>query len=341
LFRLTALAGTAVAVSLALWEAGRLGGSPLVELGLCLGAILTFLTLVFLTKAFAGREILVYYHHEIAVLTVTATTCAVLGVGAPGRYLDATALGLGACLAIGRLGCIAAGCCHGRPHRHGIVYGERYATVLPPWLLGVRLVPVQAFESALVALTVLAGLLLVADPAVPGAAFVWYVDVYAVLRFSLEELRGDTSRRFARGLSEAQWLSLGLAAVMAILGLAGVTPGGAVSGLSLALLAPAAAVVARRARRPDGDVLHPRHVREVAGLARRRALGATSLGVLVSGGSITEAEHWSLSRGSAELSEREAAILAEQLVAIRTPGAPSPQVVAGAAGVFHVLVPRS
>ena len=33
----------------------------------------------------------------------------------PSPYLDATALGLGAFLACGRVGCTLAGCCHGRP----------------------------------------------------------------------------------------------------------------------------------------------------------------------------------------------------------------------------------
>jgi len=345
IFRLTALAGAAVAVSLAVWESSRLGASSLVELGLCVGAILTFLTLVFVTKAITAREMLIYYHHEIAVLAVTATACLALGLAAPGSYLDATALGLGACLAIGRLGCVVAGCCHGRPGKRGLVYDERYTTHLPPWLVGVKLVPVQAIESALVALIVAVGLVVVADPHVPGAAFVFYVDAYAVVRFGLEELRGDSSRRFARGLSEAQWLSLTLVLGMALLGLAGVTPGGAVTLVAPALIGTAAVVVARRARRGDGDVLHPRHAREVASLARRQGRtpspGATSLGVLVSRGEVERAEHWSLSRRRRALSEREATILAEQLVAIRRPNGPSPQVVRGVAGVFHVLIPRA
>jgi Prolipoprotein diacylglyceryl transferase len=345
IFRLTALTGAAVAVSLAVWECSRLGGSPLVELGLCLGAVLTFLTLAFVTKAVAGREVLVYYHHEIAVLAVTATACLGLGLASPGRYLDATALGLGACLAIGRLGCLAAGCCHGRPGTRGVVYGERYATELPAWLLGVRLVPVQAIESVLVLLLVAVGLLAVADPHAPGAAFVWYVEAYAVLRFLLEELRGDSARRFARGLSEAQWTSLAVGLVMAVLGLAGVTRGG-VAGLAvLALTWPAAAAVSFRARRGAGDVLHPRHVRELATLARGHGRtpspAATSLGVLVSHGEVERVEHWSMSRRRRALSEREATILAGQLVAIRRPDGPPPQVVEGVGGVFHVLVPRS
>jgi hypothetical protein len=340
----TALTGTAVAVSLAVWEAGRLGASPLIELGLCLAAVLTFLTLAFVTKAIAGGETLIYYHHEIAVLGVIATTCLVLG-RAPGRYLDATALGLGACLAIGRIGCMAAGCCHGRPGRRGVVYGERYAsTGFPPWLTGTTLVPVPAIESALVALLVAVGLVAIADPHAPGAAFVWYVEGYGVVRFFLEELRGDSSRRFAFGLSEAQWISLAVVLCMTLLGLAGAVPGGAVTLVALALIGTGAVVVALRARRTDRDALEPRHVRELARLVHQKerwlAPRASSLGVLVSQGRAQSAEHWSISRRGPALSEREATILAQQLVAICRPGGASPHVIRGVADVFHVLLPE-
>jgi hypothetical protein len=336
IFRITALTGAFVAVALAVWEADRLGASPRVELALCLGAMLTFLALAFVTQAIVGREVLIYYHHEIAVLVVTATACLVAGVEAPGRYLDATALGLGACLAIGRLGCLAAGCCHGRPGRRGVVYGERYASHFPPSLLGVRLVPVPAIESALVAAILVTGLALVADGAAPGAAFVFYVDAYAVVRFFLEELRGDSTRRYTHGLSEAQWISLALVLGTALLALAGVTPGGALTLVAPALIGTAAAVLVLRARRGRGDVLHPRHARELAGLAHAPAPRATSLGVVVSRGD----EHWSLSRRPRPLSQLEATVLAEQLVAVRRPDGPPPQVVRGTADVFHVLLPE-
>ncbi len=311
---------------------------------MCLVAVLTFLTLAFVTKAVAGGETLIYYHHEIAVLGVTATTCLVLGL-APGRYLDATALGLGACLGIGRIGCVAAGCCHGRPGRHGIAYGERYASSgFPPWLMGTTLVPVPAIESALVALVVVIGCVAVADAHAPGAAFVWYVEGYGVIRFFLEELRGDSSRRFVLGLSEAQWTSVAIVLCMTLLGLAGITPGGPSSLVALAVVGPGAVVIGLRARRTDRDALEPRHVRELARLAHGKdrwiSPRETSLGVLVSGGRVQAADHWSLSRRRPALSEREATILAQQLVAIRAPGGSSPRVIRGVADVYHVLLPE-
>jgi hypothetical protein len=342
MFRVAALTGAAVGVSLAVGESSELGASPVVELGLCFTAVLTFLTLAFATKALVGRETLVYYHHTIAVLVVTAAACLVLGL-ALGRYLDATALGLGACLAIGRVGCLVAGCCHGRPGRRGIVYGERYAsTGFPPWLVGTTLVPVQVIESGLVALLVAVGCLAIADANVPGAAFVWYVEGYAVIRFFVEELRGDSFRRFALGLSEAQWISLALVLCAVLFALVGVTPGGASTLVGLALLGPGAVVFAIRARRGDRDVLDARHVRELTRLVRRQGRvlspGETSLGVLVSAGRLEHAEHLSISRRPRPLSEREATILAEQLVVMGRPGGPSPQVVRGVADVFHILL---
>ena len=258
-------------VSLAVWEADRLRAAPRVELALCLGAMLTFLALTFVTQAIVGREVLIYYHHEIAVLVVTATACVVAGVEAPGRYLDATALGLGACLAIGRLGCLAAGLLPRPPGAARRRLRRALRLALPTVAARRRLVPVPAIESALVAAIVVVGLALVADGAAPGAAFVFYVDAYAVVRFFLEELRGDSTRRYAHGLSEAQWISLALVLGTALLALAGVTPGGALTLVAPSLICIAAAVLARRARRGRGDVLHPRHAHELAGLAPTRA----------------------------------------------------------------------
>jgi Prolipoprotein diacylglyceryl transferase len=350
IFRLTAFGGAAAAVSLAIIEAQALGASPAFELVLCGLAIVTFLALVFVTKAIAGREVLVYYHHEIAVLTVTAFACAAIGPAHPGSYLDATALGLGACLALGRVGCTAAGCCYGRRCSRGIVYDERHAEEgFPRWLVGAPLFPVQAIESLLVATVVTIGAVAIADPHHPGAAFAFYVETYAVFRFFTEELRGDASRRFAFGLSEAQWTSLILLAILALLTAAGLLPGSAWSPAGIALVAPAAAVIViSRSWRSAGtrDLLDPHHVRELAGVVRRQvaALGqaqapvVTSRGVVISGGSTAGIEHWSLSGRDPALTWQEAILLAAQLKELRHVAGPSPEVVPGTAGVFHVLV---
>src|SRR5688572_5004142 len=74
-------------------------------------AVATFLAVAMATKILAGRELLVYYHHEIAVLT--AVGLAAWASGAPVLpHLDAMALAVGAFLVFGRIGCLLAGCCH-------------------------------------------------------------------------------------------------------------------------------------------------------------------------------------------------------------------------------------
>ena len=66
IFRITALTGAFAAVALAVCEADQLGAAPRVKLALCLGAMVTFLALAFATQAIVGREVLIYYRHEIA-----------------------------------------------------------------------------------------------------------------------------------------------------------------------------------------------------------------------------------------------------------------------------------
>ena len=101
-------------------------------------AIATFCLLAMTMKVVIGREALIYYHHEIAVLSVTAGLVAL--TGAPVLdHLDATALGLGTFLAFGRVGCLFSGCCHGRPARAGVRYGAAHP--VPRYLLGRRAVP--------------------------------------------------------------------------------------------------------------------------------------------------------------------------------------------------------
>ena len=108
--------------------------------------------------------------------------------------------------AIGRLGCLAAGCCYGSP------------TSLP-WgvsLAGAVRHPVQAYEAGL-NLGLFAFLAFVAAPRAraerrrPGSVLALYAAVYALIRFAVEFLRDDP--RGAWGpLSPSQWIALGTAA---------------------------------------------------------------------------------------------------------------------------------
>lgn len=112
--------------------------------------------------------------------------------------------------AIGRLGCLMAGCCYGRH------------TDLP-W--GVAMDgdpsrhPTQVYEAilnALIAFTVAK----VALPRTqdgrwkPGSAFLLYIALYAVARFTVEIFRGDDRGAFTFGLSPSQLVAI--AALVAV-----------------------------------------------------------------------------------------------------------------------------
>lgn len=102
---------------------------------------------------------------------------------------------------VGRWGCIFAGCCYGKEshgwwtiHLHG---AERH--------------PVQFYESsALLLLFVVLHFLSLKK--INGAVqFLIYACGYALIRFSLEFLRGDTVRGiYALGLSTSQWVSIAI-----------------------------------------------------------------------------------------------------------------------------------
>ncbi len=306
------------------------------QAALIAAAVATFLALALATKAVLGREALIYYHHEIAVLAVTAL--AAWALGAPvAAHLDAQALGLGTFLAFGRLGCLCAGCCHGRPARRGgVVYGAAHdAGAVAEHLRGVPLVPLQAIEAAAVAALVVAAAL--ASPR-PGAAFALYVSGYAVLRFALETQRGDACRPYRHGLSAAQWTSLAVAGFVALLALAGAAPDASAHVAVAGALVAAAPLVARR--RPSA-VLDPRHLWELAGVLRSPAgasgVRETSLGVRCSAGVAAGVAHYTLSRAGRALAPGEARSLARHILALRHGGAAA-DLLAGGASAYHVVV---
>jgi prolipoprotein diacylglyceryltransferase len=326
LFWVCGLAGIAAAVATAATLSAPIGISAWAQLAVSGAAIATFAALWWAD----GRR-LVYYHHHLAVLLVAAIVAAALGQPVA-AHLDATAVGLGVFLAFGRAGCLLAGCCHGRPSARGVRYGEAHvAGGFPAWLSGVTLAPVQAFESGGAALLACAaGAAALGGPA--GAGLVVYGAGYAVLRFLLEPLRGDLARLQIGGLSEAQWTSLALTTVTALLALAGVLPWPA---LSLAALVALSGLIVGRRRR--GDPLSPVHVRELldALAAPEARVVRTSCGVLVSSGWAGERPHYTLS--GAALGARRARLLARAILWQRHPGSPA-HLVTGPAGVFHVVV---
>jgi hypothetical protein len=245
------------------------------------------------------------------------------------------------------VGCLVAGCCHGRPAARGVRYGPAHvAEGFPPHLAGVPLVPVQALEAAGVAAIVAAGVpLAVQGP--PGTALTWYVAAYGLLRFGLELLRGDAGRPSWLGFSQAQWYSVVLVVGTVAASRAGLLPGrawdlGVGAGLVAAMLGLAAA---RRSPASAHRLCSPLHTAELAGLLARMArspapdVHLSSLGLRISAGVADGVEHVTLSAGRPPLAPGQARALARLVSRLR--GAPAGTLVAGArAGVYHVVFAR-
>jgi hypothetical protein len=324
-FQVCGLTGLAVAVALALTLVARRGLPLWPMLAIALAACATFFVLAFATKIVTGEEALVYYHHEIAVVVVAALLLAALRQPVL-AYLDATLLGVGAFLAFGRIGCLMAGCCHGRPSAFGVCYRDEHAEIgLPRYFVGVRLFPIQAVESGWVACLVIVGALMIWRGAAPGAAFAFYVVLYDLGRFLFEWVRADLGRPYYAGFSEAQWISLALTWLVTLLGIAGLLPFAAwhpivALGLSAAIVGVS---LARRARGDDAHrIAEPQHVDEV-GRALLRAgaepageprVVTTALGYRLSAGMIDlpagPVRHVTISASQGPLRETSAAAFA-------------------------------
>jgi hypothetical protein len=341
-----------LAMSLVLWR----GLSPLVMVIIILSAVLTFFGLALATKIVTGEENLVYYHHEIAVLSVVTVVLWLLGQPVL-AYLDATLLGIGAFLVCGRIGCLMVGCCHGRPHRWGVCYRAEHAEAgFPIYYVGIRLFPIQAIESLWVLFIVCTGSLLILSGQPAGAALAWYVVLYDLGRFCFEFVRGDADRPYRWGFSEAQWISLILIGIVAAAELIGILPlhlwhVAALAGLVLAMIA--VTLLRRRRGIARHQFLHPRHVKEVAEAlelphdpaASTIPIVCTSQGVQISRGQLwrgaTCFDHYTLSlRDSARdgaLREDDARVLADLILQLKHAPASS-ELVAGRQGAFHLLI---
>ncbi|MBI5239366.1 MAG: prolipoprotein diacylglyceryl transferase [Elusimicrobia bacterium] len=117
--------------------------------------------------------------------------------------------------AIGRLGCLAAGCCYGRPTEMpwGLALGGHPACVTPRELWGIPLHPTQLYEaaaSALISLVLLKAMLPRARERelVPGTVFLSYVALYGAARFWIEFYRFDDRGASVPPFSVSQWLAL-------------------------------------------------------------------------------------------------------------------------------------
>lgn len=141
---------------------------------------------------------------------------------------DAFAPGIALGQAVGRIGCLMAGCCYGAPTDlpWGVTFTDPLAASNTGAPLDVSLHPAQLYESG-AALAIL-GLLLLAErrgPAPPGRTFWTYLLLYPAARLGIELFRGDPRGTVFEILSTSQFVSLLLVplAVVMLLRLRGTT----------------------------------------------------------------------------------------------------------------------
>jgi Prolipoprotein diacylglyceryl transferase len=363
-FQVCGYTGLVLAICLTVSLIIHLSLSLRVLVALALSAMATFLTLAMITKIIVGEESLIYYHQEIAIVVVAAVVLWLLQQPVL-PYLDVTILGVGLFLACGRIGCLMVGCCYGRPSQWGVRYrAEHAAAGFPSYFVGVRLFPVQLIEALCVFGIVGVGVALVLGGRTAGEALAWYVGSYGVMRFGFEFLRGDPSRRYLWGFSEAQWTSLVLMCAVVSADFTDVLDFDPWHVVATAALAATMMVVAcwrRLSKTTKYELLHPRHVNEIAeaietlsvfvGIetsgsendteAQTTHVARTSHGIRISTSIIPDAggriHLYALSSQKELLSEESARTLAALILQLKHPSA-SCELVRGSHAVFHALV---
>jgi phosphatidylglycerol:prolipoprotein diacylglycerol transferase len=111
---------------------------------------------------------------------------------------------------VGRLGCLLAGCCYGRPTDlpWGLTFTDPVAAANVGTPLGVPLHPTQLYDAG-AELLILVVLLVFERRGRPfhGRTFWLYILLYAISRFIVEVFRGDP-RGMVAGMSTSQFVSL-------------------------------------------------------------------------------------------------------------------------------------
>jgi phosphatidylglycerol---prolipoprotein diacylglyceryl transferase len=125
------------------------------------------------------------------------------------KTMDACFPGVALAHMFGRFGCLAAGCCYGRPT--GTDFGIRlYSDLVDPSMRGIPLHPTQLYEA--VALFVLVtGLIWVhRHKRFDGQVAITYFMAYPIIRSIVEVFRGDLVRGFVVDgiLSTSQFISI-------------------------------------------------------------------------------------------------------------------------------------
>lgn len=123
---------------------------------------------------------------------------------------DAFAPGIALGHVVGRVGCLMAGCCFGKPASvpWAVTFTDPFAASNVGTPLGVPLHPTQLYEAG--AELLILGILIVSERRArifPGRTFWLYILLYGISRFIIEFYRGD-ERGMLAGLSTSQWISI-------------------------------------------------------------------------------------------------------------------------------------
>jgi prolipoprotein diacylglyceryltransferase/Fe-S-cluster containining protein len=365
-FQVCGYTGLALAILLAMTLAINAGISPWVMVVIILASVATFFALVMLTKIITGEERIISYHHIITVTAVSALILEMLSQPIL-PYLDVTILGVGLFIACGRVGCLIVGCCHGRPCRWGVCYGQAHVVAgFTSYLKGVRLFPIQGVESLWILFIVIVGAGLILNIQQSGEALAWYVIAYGLGRFSFEFARGDADRPYYGGFSQPQWIAVILMICVGWAEWVDILPLHAwhiavTGGLILAMVIIA---LKRRLQKTKKHLLrHPRHVKEIAEAIQMAshpaAMGAkpkthnavtqniqvacTSMDIQISASRIDDGNihHFALSSPNGMMTEKSAEIVADLIWKLKY-ASDSINLTQGNQGVFHLLIrPRN
>ncbi|MCL2078840.1 MAG: prolipoprotein diacylglyceryl transferase [Oscillospiraceae bacterium] len=112
--------------------------------------------------------------------------------------------------AVGRLGCLFAGCCYGvhvsESHPFSIIYPPESLSAPP----GVPILAVPAIEAASLVCIFAVVLYFYARSRVKGLCIGLYLTLYSIMRFILEFYRGDPIRGVYGAFSTSHYISIGV-----------------------------------------------------------------------------------------------------------------------------------
>lgn len=154
----------------------------------------------------SGGTFLFGFLAAVLVVAVFSTRSGISGWTMGDMGAPAFALGI----AIGRLGCFAAGCDFGKPSHlpWSVIFRNPAAAQLGGVPLGIPLHPWQLYESFYEFDLFLLLMVLSRKSHKPGFLVWTFVLSYSAGRFLLEFLRGDLDRGFWGPLSTSQWLAI-------------------------------------------------------------------------------------------------------------------------------------